>query len=133
MSSGFTADRSPGDVGAELLVLPQLSAGGSRRCDWAGTEALMLAVLQDGIRTFLSRRLAERAEAEYWVHSQAGRSPFSFIVVCQTLGLDPSAVRTALLRMRDRRVGPREAVCRLRPNARRPQTIRSRRVASPGV
>ena len=43
-----------------------------------------------------------RAEAESWIASTRARSPFSFPVVCETLGLEADAVRNALRRMRER-------------------------------
>ncbi|OGL68480.1 hypothetical protein A3D60_02585 [Candidatus Uhrbacteria bacterium RIFCSPHIGHO2_02_FULL_47_29] len=66
-----------------------------------GTQALMLAILEDGIRSYLSQVQHITEEAEHWVNLNR-RSPFSFVVVCETLDLDPAKVREALKRMRDK-------------------------------
>jgi hypothetical protein len=82
-------------------------------------RALMLAVFEDAVRCYLSGSGRIRAEADEWVHSLQRHSPFSFIVVCETLGLDPPAVRSALHRIRDAQLPPTAAIGRARPNARR--------------
>ena len=107
------------EVDVDLLRLASLGGGESRSSQYTGTKALMLAVLEDGIRSYLSPVSRIRAEAEYWISSTRARSPFSFPVVCETLGLEADAVRNALRRMRDRNVTPRRAIARSRPNVRR--------------
>ena len=103
--------------------------GGEARCaPYTGTKALMLAVLEDAIRAYLSPEPRARVEAEQWVLSRQRRSVFSFTVVCETLGLEPKAVRVALRRMRVQEVGP-DHIPRSRPNARR----RSGLVRDPGA
>ncbi|OFV87478.1 MAG: hypothetical protein A3J75_03475 [Acidobacteria bacterium RBG_16_68_9] len=87
----------------------------------------MLAILEDGIRSYLSPVSRIRTEAEYWVNSIRHRSPFAFNVVCETLGLEPDAVRAALQRMRERKVSPRRALGRNRPNVRRTGRLMSRK------
>jgi len=67
---------------------------------FSGTKALMLAVLQDGIRCYLSPSLSRNKEAERWINSPECRQPFSFFVVCETLGLEPEATRAAIQRVR---------------------------------
>ncbi len=107
------------DLDLDLLRLTSLGGGESRSGQYTGTKALMLAILEDGIRSYLSPVGRLRNEAEYWVHAARQRSPFSFAVVCETLGLEPEAVRTALERLRGRKVNPRRAIARSRPNVRR--------------
>jgi len=68
----------------------------------AGLKSLMLAVLDNGIASYFSSTPRIRAEAEYWIDTRARRSPFSFTVVCETLDLEPDAVRAALQRERER-------------------------------
>jgi hypothetical protein len=69
--------------------------------------ALMRAVLEDALLClqghFLStgwrgRRLAQ--EAEEWFLSEDVHWPFAFVSICEVLGLEPVAVREALLRDR---------------------------------
>jgi hypothetical protein len=107
------------DFDIDILRLASLGGGESRSSQYTGTKALMLAILEDGIRSYLSSVSRIRNEAEYWVDSGRQRSPFSFMVVCETLGLEPEAVRAALKRLRSKNVSPRRAIARSRPNVRR--------------
>ena len=65
-----------------------------------GTKALMLAVLEDGIRSYLGSSPVIASEAEYWIYSPRQHSPFGFAVVCEALGLNPDAVRRTIKRMK---------------------------------
>jgi hypothetical protein len=88
------------------IVLPEQIANGYRSDSYlSGEKALMLAVLEDGIRCFqehlrnprLNPRLLSE-QAEEWIRAEDWDWPFSFNNVCETLGLDPEALRNALLR-----------------------------------
>ena len=114
------------DLTAELGGL--LAGGEPRHSLLGGIRGLLLAVLEDGIRSYLSEVPEIRAEAEYWVSSGRSRSPFSFVVICETLGLEPSAVRSALARLRAQRVNPARAIGRTRPNVRRAHRVTRREV-----
>lgn len=120
--------REVGDFDLDLLRLTSLGGGEPRSTQYTGTKALMLAILEDGIRSYLSPVGRVRSEAEYWVKAARNRSPFSFPVVCETLGLEPEAVRVALERLRARNVSPRRAIGRSRPNVRRSGRIAARRL-----
>lgn len=104
-----------GDAAALLGV-----GGGERRAaPFAGVRALMLAMLEDAVRAYLGPMPRQRAEAEGWIDSGRSRWVFSFASVCETLGLEPSAVRGALRRMRDQPPDRRRfMVGKSRPNAR---------------
>ncbi len=82
---------------SELHDIRSLTAGVSRTADHRGVKALMVAVLEEGIRTYCGANGRAQAEAAHWVQDR-GRSPFSFNVICEVLGLEPSAVRVALTR-----------------------------------
>ncbi len=112
--SGMDAD---GDV--QLLDLPSLGGGESSAAPYTGIKALMLAVLDNGIESYLGPTPRLRAEAEYWIDSSGRRSPFSFTVVCETLRLEPEAVRAALRRLREQHGRPLRRVGRRRQNVRR--------------
>ena len=116
-----------GDFDLDILRLSSLGGGEPRSAQYTGTKALMLAILEDGIRSYLSPVGRIRNEAEYWVKSGRQRSPFCFTVVCETLGLEPDAVRKALERLRAHNVSPRRALGRSRPNVRRTGRIVGRR------
>jgi hypothetical protein len=119
--------REVGDFDLDLLRITSLGGGEARTTQYTGTKALMLAILEDGIRSYLSPVGRVRSEAEYWVRSARNRSPFSFHVVCETLGLEPGAVRMALERLRAKNVSPRRAIGRSRPNVRRTGRLVTRR------
>jgi hypothetical protein len=109
-------------MGDDIAALIGVGGGETRAAPYTGTKALMLAVLEDAIRAYLSHEPRARAEAEQWVLSRQRRSVFSFAVVCETLGLEPKAVRAAVRRLRADDVSP-DRIPRSRPNARRRPTI----------
>ena len=116
----------PNDLLADLPSM--LGSGEPRTSSYSGTKGLLLAVLEDGIRSYLSPVKEIRTEAEYWVRSGRQRSPFCFVVICETLGLEPTAVRRALDHLRARRVHPSRAIGRTRPNVRRAHRVTQRQV-----
>jgi hypothetical protein len=99
----------------ELSSFGSLGGGEPRTSEYMGTKALMLAVLEEGIRDYCGRPARLRTEAESWVRSNR-RSAFSFVVTCETLGLEPDAVRQALGRLKSQSALPPR---RVRPHARR--------------
>jgi hypothetical protein len=79
-----------------------LLVAGERRTEFpTGPKALMLAVLEDGIRSYFSPDTRVRHEAERWINARDARHLFSFTVVCETLDLKPSRVSKGLRRWRD--------------------------------
>ena len=72
---------------------------GPARTPHTGTKALMLAVLEDGIRCYLSNKRRLQREAEMWMYCSR-RLVFSFDVLCETFGLEPNATRRALRELR---------------------------------
>lgn len=116
--SNFDSKYSWPVSGDDIASLIGIGGGEARSAPYTGTKALMLAVLEDAIRAYLSHEPRARAEAEQWVISRQRRSVFSFAVVCETLGLEPKAVRAALRRLRTQQVTPAD-IPRTRPNARR--------------
>ena len=113
LGSGFDAD---------FLGITSLGGGESSRGPYTGIKALMLAVLDNGITCYMSHIPHLRTEAEHWVNSKRTRSPFSFAVVCEMLGLEPDAVRAELRRWRETGLSAERALARRRPNARRTST-----------
>ncbi len=100
---------------ADLATQIGLGRGEPHSAPHTGTKALMLAVLEDGIQTYLREDLRPREEAERWVVSRRHGSAFSFVVLCETLGFEPSAVRKALGRLRATKALPK-TIGRSRPN-----------------
>ena len=103
----------------DVYELQSLGGGEPNRAPLTGIKALMLAVLDNGITSYLSAVPRIRAEAECWVDNRSQVSPFSFQVVCETLGLEPDAVRVELHRLRNRDRISRTGLGRPRPNVRR--------------
>ena len=116
------------DLDLDLMRLTSLGGGEPRSTQYTGTKALMLAILEDGIRSYLSPVGRIRSEAEYWVTAGRQRSPFSFTVVCETLGIEPGAARCALYSLREKNVS-RKSLGRSRPNVRRVSRLPRRRTA----
>jgi hypothetical protein len=70
---------------------------------------LMLAVLEDALRSYeryasSARQRGRRLfrEAEEWFASDAATWPFSFVIICETLDLEPEYVRAGLRARRPR-------------------------------
>lgn len=85
---------------------------------WSGVQALMLAVLDDAIHSLRSAQSLVRAEAEHWITSQERRYVFSFVVICETLKLDPSAVRRSVMNLVEKKRPLGRSLSRSRPNVR---------------
>ncbi len=109
------APRTPENL-AELftpdIVLPEQLIQGYRRDSYvSGEKALMLAVLEDGIRCFQEHLRNPRSnprllsqEAETWIRAVDYDWPFSFNNVCETLGIDADALRSSLLTWKAQRL-----------------------------
>jgi len=100
----MTSDFELMPCGPEAVLPAQVSWGVRWDADTAGPRALMLAVLEDAIRCiengrwqrrFGARRLA--AEAEAWVRCDRVDWPFSFLNICEALGIDVETMRRRLL------------------------------------
>ena len=105
------------DADDDILLRHVIGLGGGEpRCsEYTGTKALMIAVLEGGIRDYCGAAGRRSTEAEHWVRSNR-RGAFSFAVVCETLGLEPTAVRQALVRLKNQSALPSG---RLRPDMRK--------------
>jgi hypothetical protein len=98
--------RPPIHLSASLnLVLPsQLFPEFESDARTPGEKRLMLAVLRDAIDVFLKydpgcvepRQRRLYVDAAGWIGSDETESPFSFVNVCETLGLSASCLRRGL-------------------------------------
>lgn len=112
----------PDDGDAHLIgemLRSSVGGGSSTSSEHTGTKALMLAILEDGLRALLDSNQRVSEEATRWMSSRLDTWVFSFATVCQTLGLDPDAVRRAALNMKGQNVSSRLVIGRSRPNSRR--------------
>jgi hypothetical protein len=105
------------DLFAPEVVLPDQLQQGYRRDSYiSGEKALMLAVLEDGIRCFQEHLTNPRSnprllskQAEEWIRAVDYEWPFSFNNVCETLGIDAEALREKLLTWKTKRLASVEA------------------------
>jgi hypothetical protein len=118
------------DVGLDFFSVGSVGGGQSSTGPYTGVKALMLAVLDNGIASYLSSIPRLRAEAEHWITAPGRGSPFAFPVVCETLRLEPDAVRAALRRLRDGASGPIRSIGRRRQNVRRAGRLLARKTGS---
>jgi hypothetical protein len=72
-------------------------------------KALLLAVLEDGVRCFQDNVLPRNRkkqmlfeEAQEWLFSDNSDWLFSFVSICAVLGLDPSYIRRGLRQWQER-------------------------------
>jgi hypothetical protein len=124
----------PEESGAygDLLGQQYYDMVGSRRPP-DGPRTLMFAVLEDGIRCYLStmhaRRPSQRRrfeEAKAWIENRADIGPFAFETLCTTFDIDPGALRKQVLSMTSLKL-PRRLTGISRPSA--PRAIRKRKRA----
>ena len=100
--------------------------GGERTAmPFRGVRALMTAVLEEALQSYLGQSPVLRREAECWILSDR-QWTFSFVFVCESLGLDPGAVRAAFLGFRRDRVPYQTLTWR-------PYTYRKKPGRPPGV
>lgn len=131
-STGFEARRAddPAEfIGGRMMSRKSVNGGESRSGQLTGTKALMLAVLEDAIRSYLRGSRLVARDAEFWIDSHRRQSPFSFVVVCEILGLDPGAVRTSVKNMRAAASTRRSGFPRARHNVRIPGRVCAQRGA----
>ena len=106
-------------VDGEVAALLGLGGGEPRGVPFSGVRALMLAMLEDAVRAYLGSVRRDREAPAGWIESGHHRWPFSFATVRETLGLEPTAVRAAVGRMREQAPAGRTfLVGKSRPNAR---------------
>lgn len=124
-------DTAAEDETMRMIGAEAVTGGESRSGQLTGTKALMLAVLEDAIRSYLRGSKLVARDAEFWIESRRRQSPFSFVVVCEVLGLDPEAVRASLQRMKAEILGPgrKRGFPRARHNVRVPGRVCARRSA----
>jgi hypothetical protein len=100
-------------VGAERRpewTVPTLMPDGAERgLPVLRERRLLLAVLEDAIRTYQRyafahdrRGAALRAQVEEWFASEDSDWTFSFVAICDALGLETSYLRAGIGRLRER-------------------------------
>ena len=99
-----TTAKDSGSLGPDVILPEQFYEGTSGMEEVSGERALMLAVLEDGIRCFQEHLHSPRVrprllarQAEKWIRSPDWEWPFSFNNICESLSLDPDSLREKLL------------------------------------
>jgi hypothetical protein len=86
-------------------------------------KRLMAGILIDAVRSFQrnfearsSGRRQEFREAQFWIFDDKGNGPLSFQCVCDSLEIDPRALRNWIVRwQKDRRSGDKQRMIRRSP------------------
>lgn len=128
-----SAKEGANPFGPDVILPTQFYENATALDRATGEKALMLAVLEDGIRCFQEHlrnprvrpRLLAR-QAERWIRSSDWDWPFSFNNVCESLELNPDCLRAKLLAPREdgaARSKPRSShrVYRLTPRVKPPR------------
>jgi hypothetical protein len=102
-------DRYTGLLVPDTLLPSQFFASLHQKGRMDGERRLMVAVLEDALNCFQKHVNATDPkarqlffDAEEWIMSPDQSWFFSFVNVCETLGLDPDYVREGLLKWRDK-------------------------------
>lgn len=128
------AQKDGPSFGPDVILPEQFYDSGPGMEEVSGERALMLAVLEDGIRCFQEHLTSPRVrprllarQAEKWIRSGDWDWPFSFNNICESLALDPDSLRERLLAPRpegEERPRPRPSshrVYRLTPRVKPPR------------
>ena len=102
---------APGTTGAAAAGHPSTYYFRSEAVQRQGERLLMLATLEDGIRTILEgakRGVPAKCVADdvAWLASDDRLGPFSFLNLCDFLGIAPDYLRSRVLRDHMRRSSP---------------------------
>lgn len=128
-----TRTRETDSFGPDVILPGQFYENARTMETASGERALMLAVLEDGIRCFQEHILSPRVrprllarQAERWIRSMDWDWPFSFNNLCESLNLNPDCLRESLLKgASEPRTGPKprssHRVYRLTPRVKPPR------------
>jgi hypothetical protein len=96
----------------DVLLAEQYIENFRRKTPLEPEKALLLAVLEDGVRCFQDNIFPRNRkkqmlfeEAEAWLFSDESNEIFSFASICALLGFDPSYIRRGLRQWQERAVG----------------------------
>ena len=95
-----------GDVTPEVLLPVQHADRQFRGARMQPEKRLQLAILADAVSTHAqlatvvtSKARSLFAEVDEWFASDVPAGPFSFVAICDSLGLEPAYIRRGLLRL----------------------------------
>jgi hypothetical protein len=98
----------------DVLLAEQFSENFRRKVPLEPEKALLLAVLDDGVRCFQDNVVPQNKkkqilfdEAREWLFSDESNEIFSFVSVCNALGFDPGYIRRGLRKWQERALAAR--------------------------
>ncbi len=106
--SGQTEDRFGHRLEPHTVLPVQFFS--RRERDWGGEQRLMAAILEDAVAIYskpppqASKARQILRETERWLRSNDRSWTFSFLRICEMLGLEPTAVRQTLRDRRNERI-----------------------------
>jgi len=93
----------------DVLLGDQFSENFRRKIPLEPEKALLLAVLDDGVRCFQDNIFPQNKkkqilfeEAREWIFSDESNEIFSFVSICNALGFDPNYIRRGLRQWHER-------------------------------
>lgn len=93
----------------DVLLADQYNDNFRRKVPLEPEKALLLAVLDDGVRCFQDNIMPQNKkkqilfeEAREWLFSDESNGVFSFVSICTALGFDPDYIRRGLRRWYER-------------------------------
>ena len=103
--NGFMEERLSALFQPDALITDEFFGNYRRRISLEPEKALLLAVLEDGIRSFQENLLVESGkkralfeEAREWIFIEDSDRIFSFNSICSGLGMNPQYIRRGLRR-----------------------------------
>ncbi len=110
MKAAFHVSDDGPSVFSGASILPTQYHGQRHDHRFEGERNLLFAILDDAVKCYLDycedRSILKRinyVEANDWIYSDKDRGPFSFVNLCETLGIDYQSLRRGLRRQRARR------------------------------
>jgi hypothetical protein len=107
--SGGSEDRIASLFQPDALLGEQYLENFRRTVPLEPEKDLLLAVLEDGVRSFQDNVLPRNRkkqmlfeDAQEWLFNDDGDWLFSFVSICSVLGLDPSYIRRGLRQWQER-------------------------------
>ena len=100
-------DRTASFIEPNVILPSQFFTRLQRPAAWTGEQRLMAAILEDAVAVCMRKaptsakaRTLDR-ETWAWIRSDDRRWPFSFLRICEALGLAPSPIRDGLRKRRE--------------------------------
>jgi hypothetical protein len=101
------ADRLPAMFEPQTLLPEQYFTRLQRGAAWTGEQRLMAAILEDAVVVSTKREMPKTSKGRHvlretlrWIRSNDRTWTFSFLRICETLDLEPTAIRRGIRMLR---------------------------------